>query len=1098
MSSNAGAAEQHNTALSGGTVYAVQNGDQYIYIYQNEPPYQVQQLSLAPDLPADILASRAPSWLLSASHQVVPFHGRDRVLAWLRGWRDARQADLSVRLVHGPGGQGKTRLATQFATLSAEAGWTVMAAHHRSDAAADSGDQQIAVQGTGLLVVVDYAERWPLDDLIKMLRQHRTGVAVPVRILLIARSAGDWWQSLAYHLSKFNIIDLEQWELERLSRQPFERQKLYTIARDRFTSILTREESSTSTNPNLDGAEFDLVLSIHMKALVDADASIRGISPPSGRHQASLSSYLLERERDYWRAANNSDRGPIRTTELAMSHAVYVATLAGPLAYEQAVDTLTRAGIAETSSQPVSQVLMDHRVLYPTRSDAVLGPLYPDRLGEDFIALTTAGHHLNEHQPDPWAGTCLTRLSERWQDPAQAITILIQAAVRWHHLATYHLAPIFRHRPELALAAGGSALAVFAGNPAVDIATLEAIEAAFPEGRHVDLDVGIAAVTARLTDHYLETTKDPIKIGQLYWTLGHRYANAGLLSLAVATTRRAVEVYRELVEQDGKEFELLLCPLLNNLSSELFRLGEYREALELGRKAETICRTHLDAGDGGYLSLLTNSLTNVSLCLSKLGQTEDALVAAEEAVVLRRDLASYDSALFEPDLANALDVLGMQLWGLGRRQQALAATKDAVSIRRRLAADNPAENEPELASSLNNLSIRLGGLGYLSEAVTFSQEAVEISHRLATANPSSFKSNLADALQNHASFLADVGQPHNALAKLKEAVALYRPLVRLNPALHEPSLGGCLNKLAGVYDGLQLTVEAMASIEEAVAIYRRLAASSPLSYLPELAASLTNLAMYLLRSGKRAEALPPAKEAVEIRRQQAAASPDRYDHKLAGALSNLSLVLESLERLDDALAANREALTIRRRLAKAEPGAFNPDLAASLYNLGNALAQKGKMAESIALTQEAVDIYFHLAHTNAAAFEPALAEALENVGVRFATVERTDDALQAFEQVVNIRRRLATAEPNLFGPLLSNSLQNLSRALLILARRDESLSAIEEALDIIQPLVQLRPELYAEPYIKGLLLYAELLEELGRPTEAAAIRRFLSSMGIGD
>lgn len=46
--------------------------------------------------------------------------------------RDDPGLDLGVRLVYGPTGQGKTRLAAMFAQRCAERGWVVARGMHRS------------------------------------------------------------------------------------------------------------------------------------------------------------------------------------------------------------------------------------------------------------------------------------------------------------------------------------------------------------------------------------------------------------------------------------------------------------------------------------------------------------------------------------------------------------------------------------------------------------------------------------------------------------------------------------------------------------------------------------------------------------------------------------------------------------------------------------------------------------------------------------------------------------------------------------------------------------------------------------------------------
>jgi AAA ATPase domain len=146
------------------------------------------------------------SALLRAASRVVPFTGRTTELSQLKSWRDA-PGQLSVILVFGPGGQGKTRLASQFADDSEMAGWAVAQARHRSDPrprlplAGDLREDQ-----AGVLVVVDYAERWPRLELEQLLQHRMLSRAGRARVLLLARPAGYWWKALANPLMKLGAV----------------------------------------------------------------------------------------------------------------------------------------------------------------------------------------------------------------------------------------------------------------------------------------------------------------------------------------------------------------------------------------------------------------------------------------------------------------------------------------------------------------------------------------------------------------------------------------------------------------------------------------------------------------------------------------------------------------------------------------------------------------------------------------------------------------------------------------------------------------------------------------------------------------------------
>jgi tetratricopeptide (TPR) repeat protein len=94
------------------------------------------------------------------------------------------------------------------------------------------------------------------------------------------------------------------------------------------------------------------------------------------------------------------------------------------------------------------------------------------------------------------------------------------------------------------------------------------------------------------------------------------------------------------------------------------------------------------------------SLNNLGTDLSRLGRREEALARGQEAVDIRRRLAQSRPDAFLPDLAMSLNNLGARLSNFGRREEALAASQEAVDIRRRLAHSRPDAFLPALANSL--------------------------------------------------------------------------------------------------------------------------------------------------------------------------------------------------------------------------------------------------------------------------------------------------------------------------------------------------------------------------------------------------------------
>ena len=618
--------------------------------------------------------------------------------------------------------------------------------------------------------MVDYAERWDTSDLLTLLSDARVWASsgMRVRILLLARPASTWWLGLRYRIEHDLDVDADALELGPVATERRERMALFTAARDRFAQLLRVGDPEAIAPPAaLEHHEaYRLVLAVHMAALAAVLATEGTTAAPTDPVQ--VSAFLLARERDQWQALHARAEQPLQTSPDAMAQTVYTAILAGPLPHTDALTALQQAGVE--SAQHPGQLLKDHATCYPPPGAAAaaataLQPLYPDRLGEDFIALTTPGHD-RDYPADPWAATAITRLLSSARDPAirantppvwtrPALATLVETARRWAHVAEGHLYPVLRADPRLALDAGGPVLAALAGLPGIDIALLEAIEAVQPAYPHADLDIGIAMLAQRLAEHRLAHSGDDASRARIYYTLAFRLANAGLYNQALTAAEQAVEVYRQLAAANPATYE------------------------------PELARSRRDLG----------------VVLSKVGRREEALAAEEQAVEVYRRLAAANPAAYEPQLAWSLANLGLSLSGLGQHEEALAAADQAVEVYRRLAAANPATYEPELARSLMNLGVVLSGLGRHGEALAAEERAVEVSRRLAAANPAAYEPQLAWSLASLGLSLSRLGQYQEALAPAGHAVEVFRRLAAANPAAYEPELASSLTNLAGPYPG---------------------------------------------------------------------------------------------------------------------------------------------------------------------------------------------------------------------------------------------------------------------------------------------------------
>ncbi|WP_131738250.1 tetratricopeptide repeat protein, partial [Actinomadura roseirufa] len=696
-----------------------------VRIEGERPLYRLEALPApGPAVPVD-KARRRPGLLLQAGLQQVPFAGRAEQLERLRAWRD--RPGEPVLLVHGPGGQGKSRLAARFGEESLEAGWRVLVARHADDpaAAADPDARAAGPRGEGgVLVLVDYAERWPVADLLALLGDA-TGQGA--RVLLLARPAGAWWDTLAFNIDKFTAA-ADPVGLPPLGDQ-IDRARLFTDARDAFARALNVPADPVRPPADLDAQPgFGLVLAVHMAALAAVDAAFRKVAAP--RELAAISGYLLARERDHWqRLHRNTD---VAVDDGAMGQIVYTAVLTGSQAYGDGLAVVQSAQIG-TSEHP-DRVLKDHAVAYPPSAPgSVLEPLYPDRLGEDLLALSTPGYQTGSGYPaDAWAAQAAARIitaptgggagasevGSREDGPVwvrPALTTLVQAAARWPHIVTTQLAPLLTARPRLALSAGGATLEALAGIDALDVTVLEAIEAVLPEGSHVELNAGIAALTQRLAAHRL-TTADPAQRARIHDTLAVRLSHAGQRAHALVEGGQAVRIWRPLAAANRAAYLPDLAMSLNNHAALLAETGQREEAIAVSQEAVDAYRHLAAANRAAYLPNLAASLNNHALRLAETGQREEAIAVSLEAVELRRGLAAANRAAYLPDLAASLNNHALRLAETGQREEAVPVSLEAVELRRELAAANRAAYLPDLAASLNNHALRLAETGQREEA----------------------------------------------------------------------------------------------------------------------------------------------------------------------------------------------------------------------------------------------------------------------------------------------------------------------------------------------------------------------------------------------
>ncbi|MGN9910159.1 hypothetical protein ACTMTJ_21655 [Phytohabitans sp. LJ34] len=858
---------EQNVSAVAGNAYGIV-GDADIHVFGDGlPVYLLTLYRSAPATDARWLR-QLPSRMLNARHEVVEFTGRSAELDDLKRWA-VQDHRLAARWLHGPGGQGKTRLAAAFAEDRIAAGWKVVVATHGPGTvlAGVPPQQDLRLDGhAGVLLIVDYADRWPLSHLTWLMSNKLLHHELPTRILLLARSDSVWPRvrsTLANHQA-----DTSSQLLRSLGAEGDDRRSMFARARDAFAARYDVADPQGIGPPgSLDDPDMGLTLALHIAALVAVDAHVEGRRPPADMAGATV--YLLDREQLHWALLAGDGTHELggagerlATPPEVMNQAVFVAALTGMQTQDAAAVALNRLSPAI----PPEVILTDHALCYPPAdANAALEPLYPDRLAEDFLALTLPGHHADYPQ-QPWASSAVPTLlqgenslipnlsaAECFPDETdlwipRAINFLAAAAARWPHVGTDHLYPLLRQRPRLLVAAGGAAMHALARIDDIDMDVFESFDRHMPQVQVIDMDGGAAAIADRLTAHRLATTSDGRARADIYRGYADRLEHAGRRAEALAATEKSLALLRETAT--NREIDPYdLAGALTVASYRLSQAGRHDEAIANAQEAVDLCRTlaanerrpsiftrynerrrsKIRRGKSSFTPQpadppppLALVLNNLSLCLLAAGQVDASLTAAKEAVRLLRRMNVMGPTWGLPELGSALVTLGNSLSQAGRDKDALKAIEEAVSIRRGLVRSGPAIHYADLAISLGNQARALMRLGRGDEGIAVAAETAAIYRDLAEIDPAAFGADLAAALCYLGICFAQTQRHAEAADTAEEAITVARRLARLDPSI-DPTAAQALapTDLTSLHTAHHRHIETIATAEEAVSRFRQ-------------------------------------------------------------------------------------------------------------------------------------------------------------------------------------------------------------------------------------------------------------------------------------
>jgi len=591
-----------------------------------------------------------PLQMIQTRYGVVPFCSRPEyreLKEWAVGTAKSsgRKPDVSVAVLTGAGGTGKTRMAAQLCHDLEVLGWYTGFAPAKS---AMKNDEltYLAELTTELLVVVDYAEESRQEQLAALLRALR-GRRSPTRIVLTARGIDSWWEEFLEDLVS-DGIQLGQGLVKELEPRP-DPVLLYRQAVRGFSKVINGVNPPEVAIPKHAGdTALDIVLQAWLSVvddggmqdpqserLVERGARSARASNPNARD--SLYDRVLRLEFNRWRAFPElRDISLIHLRRIAATLSLLVPDVSQvdnvlSRLLEWRNEHLRRSRLAELLSTTLLRSAGDGTV--SLRPDPVAEHLVLSVFGGelDQVDAVLPGEPLDVpgiSEPDASEAT-VTRavmLGRQAQNLSQVIT---RAASQDRESATALAQHVLMACPYLWSSALEVALAQ--GGPFADALErliesgaelpFEEIERAIPLG-HGTLRGAALAALQRMD---VSAERDPVRRARYLLKLANRLSDVGRSGEALEVAQEAVDLYRELAQASPAAYTPNLAGALNNLAKFLSEVGRSGEALEVAQEAVDLYRVLAQASPAAYTPDLARSLSNLATILSEEGQYEEAL-----------------------------------------------------------------------------------------------------------------------------------------------------------------------------------------------------------------------------------------------------------------------------------------------------------------------------------------------------------------------------------------------------------------------------------------------------------------------------------------
>ncbi|UJW77688.1 DUF3856 domain-containing protein [Rhizobium sp. SL42] len=846
---------------------------------------------------------------------------RDAELNALIQWAESSQNSISVRLLTGGGGTGKTRLAAETISQLREKGWAAGFVPRNA-----TSSQTIETELRKFFLVFDYPEE--RIETVRALFQAiqdipDSQVEFPIRILLVSRRPFIDWEDLLSDLGtragRQEIANLSALSADQSS-------KLFSEVCERFSSIIGSKQKEIS-HPN-------------WKALSDAQrtpllvmaAAINSVLSDDKHTVLDPSKLMLAlANREKKRVSKVSIANGLGKEGLSRLLAMSVISSEGLTALQ--CEELAKLQIAEVKGQQLLDCInatpwSDQR---SGRMAPVLPKLEPDRLASTFFGAVMLDRPV--HRILDWLRLIAVTDSESFSSIVSKVSFdLLSVNRKWRSSFEEAVTDIVVETPNLAL--------LF-------------LDFAFEKGTIFSARFAVAVIDVILVIDELDNETRAVLLNNR----ANKKSDIGDFAAALSDAEKACEILEINATSHSKSERKNLIMMKINLARRLNENGKEDQAFDLLVSEVDKLRSYFEEAAEDDKEDLAQSIKNLSIALQEGGYPDEASAAASEAVSLFQLIwQANQTEASTQNLASALNTLSNCLSLMaGCEDEALRASIEALELLKKMPNYKSDAHEDLLAIVHSVLARRLMGLGRYAEAVHSIQEALNIYVLFHAAFPRVYASSYAEALQTKAGILQMLGRHEDALGSSLEAIKIYEELGEASSFRDIRGLGEAVASAASNYSELGRDDEALGVGRRSLEIIDNLNSRAFGRFDFDYAHALNIFAVSLGRAGKPVEAIGYLERANAILVKLENMRPGVRLGDLANVQNNLGNRYRDVGDFTLARKALEQSIIYYRDLTEMNPDAHGPFLATGLANLATLHLSAGDYLQAITFAEEAVN-----------------------------------------------------------------------------------------------------------------------------------------------